>query len=169
MEVIIKNGNDFELKNIDDLKFEQETNEAVIVDFTLTAEERTQIEWWSPFRYDEVITIWDEAIATLEEREYEINLINAEFESKVRDKVYSNTIGWVKFKMPEEEIRTWDLRLIEARKVVAWESSNTIDLAKPDWVTSMQYSQYLIGMWDAKNVIYLQLEKEKNTKLALIQ
>jgi len=170
MEVITKNWNTFKLKTINDLSYELLTNERVITTFTITPSERLLIEGWASFRYDNVLTIGDDLILALEEKQDAIDSINLEFENNIKDIIYSKNIWWVKTYYTEWEMRSWTTKIEESKKVIWWWVSNIIDLLSSwTWLTSLQYANMIISKSDAMNLVYIDLEKKKNLSLSLIK
>ena len=66
----------------------------------------------------------------------------------------------------QEEKNTWDLKVIEATKVLNWETSEFITSLLKDWETETQLAEKILKNSKNYNLAYARIEQWKRNELA---
>ena len=66
----------------------------------------------------------------------------------------------------QEEKNTWDLKVIEATKVLNWETSEFITALLKDWETETQLAEKILKNSKNYNLAYARIEQWKRNELA---
>ena len=156
MEILIKNEQGYELVSIPVNEIELvKKNNVVVTDFNFSDEDKKRINAGCIISNDMVIIETDEYIGNYNDKVL-----------KDANKIFSDTLKPITGKYTREEIETFAIKLIEAKKVIdLWITSPYLMSIKKDSETLEEFSQRVLNNSESYMYIAGQAEINKNEYL----